>query len=406
MRFLHISDLHLGKSVCGVSMQANGDQQYWLDRFLSLCDETKPDAVLIAGDVYDRSLPSGEAVQLFSSFLTKLSEKNLTVLLVAGNHDSPERISYAADLLTRSRIYAAGTLTPKLPHIVLNDEYGPVHFYLMPYVFPERVHALLKDDTITDYDSAVRALLAAQDIDPAQRNVLVAHQNVVTPGHTGILGGSETMIGGVGEVKADAFDAFDYVALGHIHAAYPVGRDSIRYAGSPLCYHFDETKQDRKGPLLVTLGPKGTAPVIEKKLIAPLHPMRIVEGTYLEVRRDLSDAAHTGEYLSAVITDQRVSPELYNDLSTIAKNHDSVLMKTFSTYRDFGDVEKDVTHEEVTSHTLEELFSLFYAARSGGQEPSDKEWKLMQKAGEIVRNAEDLPTDADADALLSYAEDL
>lgn len=406
MKFLHVSDLHIGKCVCGVSMLGGGDQAYWIDRFLELCDSEKPDAVLIAGDLYDRALPSGDAVETVNRLLTELSSRDLCVFLIAGNHDSPERISYADAFLAKSNVYAAGTLTEKLTKVTLSDACGPVNVYLLPYVFPERVRALLKDDGITDYDSAVRAILARQDIDTSQRNVLVAHQNVITPGKTEIFGGSESVIGGVGEVRADAFDAFDYVALGHIHAAYPVGRESVRYAGSPLCYHFDETKQAKKGPVCVTLGPKGTEPDIRTILIPPLHPMRIVRGSYEEVRKDLVRADHRGEYLSVEITDQIITSMIYNDIVSIAGSHESVLMKIHSDYEAFSEDAGSLKEEDAASSTPEQLFAMFYRARSGGAEPDDNELAVIKKAGEIVRNSGGTLGDDDVAALLSFAEEL
>ena len=286
MRFLHLADLHLGKSVYGTSLLDNGDQSVWVEQFLALAEKLRPDAVVIAGDVYDRSAPSGEAVQLLSHMLTALHALGIPVMLCAGNHDSVQRLSFLHPLLAQEGLHISASLSesPALRHVTLQDEHGPVTFWLMPYVFPAIVSEVLGCERFADSDSAVRALLQRQDVDFAARNVLVAHQNVTAGGAEAERGGSEAMVGGVGQIDYTAFDGFDYVVLGHIHAACPVGRDSVRYAGSPLCYHFNETKQPPKGPVLVELGKKGEPVRTETLVLPPLHPMRELRGTWVTLR--------------------------------------------------------------------------------------------------------------------------
>ena len=176
----------------------------------------------------------------------------------------------------------------------LTDEHGPVDFWLLPYLFPALAAEALGTE-LRDYDAAVRAVLAAQPLDPTRRNVLLAHQNVTAGGAEGERGGSESAVGGVGQVEYTAFDAFDYAALGHIHAGYPVGRPAVRYAGSPLCYHFNETKQAAKGPLLVELGAKGSPVTVTLLPIEPLHRLRVLEGAYEALRAELSGALPSPE---------------------------------------------------------------------------------------------------------------
>ena len=312
MKFLHIADLHFGKSVHGVSLLENGDQTAWVQCFLRLAEEVKPDAVVVAGDVYDRSAPSGDAVALLDCLLTALAERHIPVMMIAGNHDSGQRLSFGGSLLARQNIYIAGVLSKELTHVTLPDPdgHGPVTFWLMPYIFPALAAQVLEDEDIRDYDTAVRKLLAAQNVDFTQRNVIVAHQNVTENGAEALRGGSESMVGGVGQVDYTAFDGFDYAALGHIHAAYHVGRASVRYAGSPLCYHFSETGQPAKGPVLVELGVKGEKPKIQTCLIPPLHPMREVKGSWEQLRDSELGQARENEYLRIVLTDRRISPEI------------------------------------------------------------------------------------------------
>ena len=226
MRFFHLSDLHFGKTIHGVSLLENGDQGFWADRFLELAEAERPGAVVIAGDVYDRSAPSGDAVELLSRLLTGLSDLEIPVMMTAGNHDSAQRLAFAGSLLAKQGLHISRPLfdSPELVHVPLEDEHGPVTFWLMPYVYPALVSRALGDDSLRDSDAAVRALLAAQNADFSRRNVLIAHQNVTANGAEGLRGGSGTRVGGVGRVDCPAFDGCASGPLGHTHAAYPVGR--------------------------------------------------------------------------------------------------------------------------------------------------------------------------------------
>ncbi len=390
MRFLHIADLHLGKTIHGVSLIENGDQPYFVDRFLELAEEVSPDTVLIAGDVYDRSSPSGDAVALLSRLLTGLVNLSVPVLLIAGNHDSGQRLAFGGELLARENLHIAGVLPEggKIPRVTLTDEYGPVNFYMMPYIFPALAAEKLKDSEIRGYDAAVRRLLEVSEIRTEERNVILAHQNVTAGGKDGERGGSESMVGGVGQVDYTAFDLFDYAALGHIHAAYPVGRPEVRFAGSPLCYHFDETRQARKGPLLVTLGEKGTKPVVETLSIEPLHPMRELKGSYEELRSEMESTEMRGEYLRIVVTDRTVAPAVADHLRRLAEAHDSVLMELCSVYREFSGTAGTVNPEDVRERPLSELFSSFYAERSGGAEVDERDLHFLKYAEELAAHAD------------------
>lgn len=406
MKFLHLADLHFGKTIHGVSLLENGDQGAWVDRFLALTDEVHPDAVVIAGDVYDRSAPSGDAVALLSRMLTALAERHIPVLLTAGNHDSVQRLSFAAPLLDREGVHISEPLAPgrALSHVTLTDEHGPVTFWLMPYVFPALIARALGEDTPRDYDSAVRALLAAQNVDFTQRNVIVAHQNVTANGAEGLRGGSETMVGGVGQIDYTAFDGFDYAALGHIHAAYHVGRESVRYAGSPMCYHFDETRQSKKGPVLVTLNAPGEPALVETLTIEALHPMRELRGDYETLRQTLSEDRRAGEYLRIVLTDQRVTPESSQYFRGLCERRGSVLMELCSEYQAFaaapGD---DLTARALEERSAEDLFCDFFTQRAGGEPPSEADAALLSRAGELLRGAVGRdPEERDVQALLDF----
>ena len=390
MRFLHLADLHFGKSIYGTSLLENGDQGYWVDRFLELANKLRPDAVVVAGDVYDRSAPSGDAVQLLSRLLTGLSELSIPVMLTAGNHDSVQRLAFLSPLLRREGVHISGPLaeSPALAHVTLTDEHGPVTFWLMPYVFPALVAQALGTENLRDSGEAVRLLLSRQGIDFAGRNVLVAHQNVTANGAEAERGGSESMVGGVGQIDYTVFDGFDYVALGHIHAAYPVGRDTVRYAGSPLCYHFNETKQAAKGPVLVTLGAKSEPVKTETLVIPPLHPMRELRGAFEELRDAELANPRRGEYLRVVLTDRRVSPEIAVFFRELYKSRDSILMELCSDYQTAAGGAGMLSRGDVEEKSVEDLFADFYAERRGGETPTEEDATLLRFAGELLSRAD------------------
>ena len=386
MRFLHISDLHFGKVIHGVSMLENGDQPYWVEKFLETVRDIEPDAVLIAGDVYDRSSPSGEAVALLSRLLEGLEEMGVCVMLVAGNHDSGSRLAFARDILARQNIHIAGTVSRSMTNVTLYDEYGPVTFWLMPYVFPAAVAHVLDDDTVKDYETAVRRLIAEQPIDTQARNVMIAHQNVTAGGSEIPRGGSESAVGGVGQVGHTAFDGFEYAALGHIHAAFPVGRETVRFSGSPLCYHFDETRQADKGPILVEMGAKGTELQMTTIHIPPLHPMREIRGAFEELRETELARQTRGEYLKLIITDSTITPEITGFFQNLAESRGSVLMECKSEYRQYTASLSSHGTEYVKEKATEELFSEFYAERCDGEQPDSQDEELLRYAGELLRH--------------------
>ena len=406
MRILHLADLHFGKSIHGVSLLENGDQGYWVERFLELADAQRPDAILIAGDVYDRSSPSGEAVELLSRMLTGLAERKIPVLMVAGNHDSAQRLAFARPMLARQGLYISRPLfgSDQLEKVTLRDEYGPVSFWLMPYVYPALIARALGDESLRDYDTALRALLARQNVDFRERNVLIAHQNVTANGQEVERGGSESMVGGVGQIDYRCFDGFDYVALGHIHAAYPVGRETVRYAGSPLCYHFNELRQPEKGPVLVELGAKGTPPEIRVLTIPPLHPMRELRGSLEELRASELAVPRQNEYLRLVLTDQRLSPEISAFFEELFSSRGSILMERCSEYDPFRETGSAPTASALEQKSIRELFTDFYTERSGGEGPEEEDLALLAYAEELALRADPHvpPGEAEIENILAF----
>ncbi len=386
MKFYHLSDLHFGKSIYGLSML--DDQRYWVEQFVNVCKENLPDAIVIAGDVYDRAAPSGDAVELLDGMLTQLAEMDIPVMLIAGNHDSGQRLSFGHSILAKQNIHIAGTVKKELEHVTLEDEYGPVTFWLLPYTYPDQVIQILGDEDIHTYDQAVRRLLEEQPIDLTQRNVIVSHQNVTANGIETERGGSETMVGGVGQVDYTAYDAFEYAALGHIHRAYPVGRKEVRFAGTPLCYHMNETTQADKGYTEVVLHAKGTETEIRQAGIKPLHTMRYLKDTRDAIYALLNADAGRDEYIGITITDERITPEINNYLKQLLSARGSILMELLSTYSAFSGEAVSAEKEAVETKALEELFADLYAEQRGGIPPEDDEYALMQYAGELVRNVD------------------
>jgi exonuclease SbcD len=394
---LHVADLHFGRTLQDRSLL--DDQRDWSRKFVDLVRRERPAAVVVAGDVYDRAAPSGDAVELLDRFLTDLldADDGLAVMVVAGNHDSGQRLSFGSELLRRQRLFIAGRTERDLVRVPLRDGYGEVVFWLMPYTFPAAIAQALGDgdDAPRTYTEAVGRYLAAQGVDPAVRNVLVAHQTVTSGGRDPEQGGSETMIGGVGGIDAAAFDAFDYVALGHVHKAQAVGRETIRYAGSPLCYHFDEARWPRKGAVRVELGAKG-APVDARLVeIPPLHPLRVVEGAYDEIVAAESAGAARGEYVKVVLADCRVEPAKADALRALFARRDSVALGTVSPYRTFSGTVADASGGPARERSLAEKLAGFWRARHGGTDPDERTLGLVRLAAGAVEAGRG---DADADA--------
>lgn len=277
MKLFHLSDLHLGKRLNELPLLE--DQKYILSQIIEMVRAEQPKAMLIAGDVYDRAQPPAEAVALFDEFITTLSAMGVHVLIISGNHDSAERIAYGGKLFSKSGIHVSPVYSGSIEPVELSDDFGPVRFYLLPYLHPVSVARLLPDRDITGFDDATAAVIDTMQINPSVRNVLLAHQFVVG----GSVSDSERQIGTLDQVDASHFDAFDYVALGHLHRPQNVAREdgTMRYCGTPLKYSLSEV-QDEKSVTVVELNEKGSVTVRLLPLRAP-HEMRKIVGTFDEL---------------------------------------------------------------------------------------------------------------------------
>lgn len=313
MKFLHISDLHLGKRVNEFSMTE--DQRYILARILDVAREESPDGVLIAGDVYDKPVPSAEAVELFDGFLTDLARMT-EVFVLSGNHDSPERIAFGGRIMGASGVHLSPVYSGTLAPVTLKGDIGEVAVYMLPFVRPAHVRRFHPDEDIKTYTDAVRVALAHADETSAERRVLVAHMFVTGASRTD---SEDISVGGADNVDVSALAGFDYVALGHIHRPQNVA-PGVRYSGSPLKYSFSEIS-DKKSVTVVELGEKGEVSVRTVPL-TPLRDLKEIKGTYAELtaRDSYEGTTHRDDYMHVILTDEDDVPEALGKLRVIYRN--------------------------------------------------------------------------------------
>lgn len=314
MKLIHLSDLHLGKRVNEFSMLE--DQAFILQEILRIIDEEQPQAVVLAGDIYDKSVPSGEAVQLFDGFLWELSSRKLQVFVISGNHDSPERLSFGGRLMEGSGIHLSPVYSGKVEPVVLEDAYGPVNVYLLPFLKPAHVRRYFPEEESGTYTEALGKAVEALEIHKEQRNVLVTHQFVTGASRSD---SEEISVGGSDNVDASVFDDFDYVALGHIHGPQNIGSPRIRYCGTPLKYSFSEAGQ-QKSVTVAELKEKGTLEVTARPL-TPLRDLREIRGSYLEVTaKSFYEGRNREDYLHITLTDEEDVPDGAAKLRVIYPN--------------------------------------------------------------------------------------
>lgn len=377
MRFLHLADLHLGKRICERSML--DDQRYILEQILSIVSEKQVDAVLIAGDVYDRPVPPPEAVALLDRFLTALEHAGVPCLMIPGNHDSDERLAFGARLLADAGVHLAPVFDGALRTVTLEDTHGCVHFTLLPFLRPAQVRRYFPDVPPGDYEAAIRAVLGTVDTADGDRHVLLAHQFVIAIGVAPERCDSElASVGTLDNVDVSAFDGFDYVALGHIHGPQRVGRDTVRYAGSPLKFSFSEANH-HKSASLVTLGAKGEVEV-ELVPLVPLRDMREKRGALADI---LTPAAgeRTDDFLHITLTDDAVMDAMNKVRAvypnTLRLDFDNALTALAGT---------PALAREAVRRDPFALFEEFYEKQNG--EPMDAEMepivRAMLEGGELL----------------------
>lgn len=378
MKFLHISDLHIGKRVNEFSMIE--DQRHVLGQILDIAEKEYAEGVLIAGDIYDKSVPSAEAVQIFDWFLTGLARRGKKVFAVSGNHDSPERIAFGAQLMNGRGVYLSPVYNGETSKVILHDEYGELCVYLLPFLKPATVrHALEKElegEAPESYQDAVRLAVERMETDDTKRNILVAHQFVTGAGR---CDSEEVAVGGLDNVDAELFDSFDYVALGHIHSPQSVKRETVRYCGTPLKYSFSEAEQE-KSVTLVELKEKGEISLSTVPL-SPLHDMRKIRGTYDEVMsRDFYRGRDTEDYVQITLTDEEDIPDGLQKLRTVYPN----LMRLAYDNNRTRQEQNVEAAEEIEQKSELELFQEFYELQNN-QPMSGEQAEFVKKMIEDIR---------------------
>ena len=356
MKFIHISDIHLGKRVNEFSMLE--EQEAILGQILGIIDAEAPDGVLIAGDIYDKPVPPAEAVGLFDGFLASLKERRLHVFIISGNHDSPERIAFGSRIMDGAGIHLSPVYNGNVEPISMEDGFGRVNVYMLPFVKPTHVRRFFGDADISSYTDAVRTAIEAMNINAEERNVLVTHQFVTG---ASLCESEEISVGGSDNVDASVFDGFDYVALGHIHGAQNCGAERVRYCGTPLKYSFSEAKH-QKSLTVVEMSEKGSLFVYTKEL-TPIHGMSEIRGSFSELTDPayFEDSAFREDYLHITLTDEEDIPDAVGRLRLIYKN---LMRLDYDNRRTRSENSLDAD-ESIETKTAYELFAEFFEIQNG-----------------------------------------
>ena len=375
MKFLHLADLHIGKRVNDFSMIE--DQRAILEQIVAIGSAQQIEAVFLAGDIYDKSQPAVEAIELFDDFLNQWKELGIPVFLISGNHDSPERIHYMSRLLKKNQIYIAGVFRGEMDYVEWTDSYGPLRIYMLPFVKPGLVRHYL-NEKIENYDQAIEAVINHTLIDDSLRNVLIGHQFVIGQDSMPEQSDSENIsVGGVDQVYANRFERFDYVALGHLHAPQKIGYPHVRYAGSPLKYSASEVNQ-KKSVTIVSLLEKGKID-IQQIALRPLREMLSIRGSLEEI---LSQAGSTPgwngrwseDYIHANLTDEKI----YDPVGKLRVCYSNLMSITFSNqYVQNITPERRKLEEDIQNRSMMDLFQDFF--RLQNQKDLSKEQLLIVK---------------------------
>lgn len=363
---MHLADLHLGKRVNGFSMME--DQEYILNRILEIMEEEQPDGLLIAGDVYDKTIPPAEAVRRMDDFLTAVAAKHVPVFLISGNHDSAERVAFGHQLMQGSGIWISPVYDGTIRHHTLEDRWGEVNIYLIPFLRPSVVRSFFPDIEIEDYTDALRTIIEDLQVDTSRRNVVLAHQFVTAAGALPETCDSEQLsVGGLDRVDGSVFSPFDYTALGHLHGPQRVGSETIRYAGSPLKYSFSELHQ-KKSVTVAELRAKGETKIRQIPL-QPRREMTELRGTFEEI---LEEARKKGElqtdYYHMILTDET---DVVDALSRLREYYPNIMLLDYDNRRTRSQKEVEQL-DRVEERTPGELFAALYEQQNGQEMDSDR----------------------------------
>jgi len=382
MNFLHISDLHIGKRLCGKSLME--DQRHILDQILAMAAQSDIDALLIAGDLYDKAQPAAEAVEMADGFLSALAAIGKPCFIVSGNHDSAEQVAYCRSILRSAQIHVSPTFRGAPEHHVLHDAHGEIHLYLLPFLRPAAVRRAFPDRAaeIRGYPEAMAVVVDEMYIDPSVRNVLLAHQFITGAELPDLTDSEERMVGGVDAVPADLLSGFDYVALGHLHSPQRVGSARIRYAGSPLKYSISEENQ-KKAALKVCLGEKAAPPRISRLPFEPLRDVKSLRGSL----KQLTDGVLDMDYVFVTLTDEILPLDAAGSLLLSYPNLVQWRIENSRT----GEKTVPQALESVDERSPLEHFVDFFEKQNNGQLPSEAQLRLIRQ---VIADVEEVGSDA------------
>lgn len=363
---MHLADLHLGKRVNGFSMME--DQEYILNRIFEIMEEEQPDGLLIAGDVYDKTIPPAEAVRRMDDFLTAVAAKHVPVFLISGNHDSAERVAFGHQLMQGSGIWISPVYDGTIRHHTLEDRWGEVNIYLIPFLRPSVVRSFFPDVEIEDYTDALRTIVEDLQVDTSRRNVVLAHQFVTAAGALPETCDSEQLsVGGLDRVDGSVFSPFDYTALGHLHGPQRVGSETIRYAGSPLKYSFSELHQ-KKSVTVAELRAKGETEIRQIPL-QPRREMTELRGTFEEILEEArKKGAPQTDYYHMILTDET---DVVDALSRLREYYPNIMLLDYDNRRTRSQKEVEQL-DRVEERTPGELFAALYEQQNGQEMDSDR----------------------------------
>lgn len=375
MKFLHLGDLHLGKSLNEFDLEA--DQEFILNQVVEIIKKEKVNGVLIAGDVYDRAVPSESATNLLDTFLSNLKSIGVDVFMISGNHDSDDRLNYGSKIFADNHIYISSVFNGSLYKKTVTDEYGDIDVYLLPFVKASQVRHFYPDETIESYEDAVRVIIKNANVDTKRRNVIVAHQFVIGKESDPVLGGSEspavTSVGLVEKISYTCFDDFDYVALGHIHSAQEIGRKTVRYSGSPLKYSLSEVNHNKSVPV-IELSDKGDVNVTLVDL-KPMRDLRHLKGKLKDIANS-KNVEDPEDFIYVTLTDEDVVSDAITIIQQFYRNTLKVNYENSHTLESDNDDFISVTENK----SYEELVREFYAMMFG-RDITDEEMEVMMDAG-------------------------
>ncbi len=374
MKIIHLADLHIGKRVNEFSMI--DDQKYILNQILEIIDKEKPDAVIIAGDVYDKQVPSIEAVELLDSFISDISKRKTTTFIISGNHDSAERLAFGSSLMAMGKIYISPVYNGKISKYTLKNDFGSANFYLLPFVKPSHVKRFFPDKKIESYTDAIKVVVDNLKLDTSEINILIAHQFVTGASRTE---SEEISVGGLDNVDASVFEDFDYVALGHIHRPQKIGTERIRYCGTPLKYSFSEVN-DAKSVSIIEINSKEDFNLRTIPLI-PKRDMRKIRGTYEELTTKNSyENTNTDDYIHVTLTDEFNVADAIQKLRVIYKN---IMKLEYDNMRTRESRKINLDDMVIENKNPLEIFSEFYKLQNN-KEMNDEQKEIIKKIMEEV----------------------